>query len=155
VKLEVSSLNRCEVIATIGGAVLALSVFLSWFSLGNENAHLNACQGPSTVCSGWHALSAFRYLLLLAALAPIILAWIIARGHALAWPRGEMTAVVAVIAIVLTLFRGVIDPPGSPPEEINVTYGFFIALVGGLLILVGSVWRSQESAPRRKPPGVL
>ena len=30
-----------------------------------------------------------------------------------------------------------------------------MALVGGLLILAGSVWRSQESAPRRKPPGVL
>jgi CDP-diglyceride synthetase len=142
-------------IATVGGLVLALSVFLAWFSLGNANAQLNSCAGPNINCSGWNSLSAFRYLILLAAIAPVILAWVIARGHALAWPRGELTAVVAVIAIVLTLFRGVIDPPGSPPEEINVTYGFFVALVGGLLILAGSVWRSQESAQQRKPPGVL
>lgn len=142
-------------IATIGGVLLAISVFLAWFSLDNRYAHLNGCHGPNAVCSGWNALSAFRYLILLAAIAPIILAWIIARGHALAWPRGEMTAVVAVIAIVLVIFRGLIVQPGSPPEEINVTYGFFIALGGGLLILAGAVWRSQESAPRRKPPGVL
>ena len=154
-KLDTKALNRGEVIATVGGLLLALSVFLDWFSLGNANAHLNGCVGPNVDCSGWHSLSAFRYLILLAAISPAILAWVIARGHALAWPRGELTAVVAVVAIVLTLFRGVIDPPGSPPEEISVTYGFFIALVGGLLILAGSVWRSQESAARRKPPGVL
>jgi hypothetical protein len=154
-KLDLKLLNRGEVIATVGGALLAVSVFLAWFSLGNENARLNGCVGAHIHCTGWHSLSAFRYLILLAAIAPAILAWVIARGHALAWPRGELTAVVAVIAIVLTLFRGVIDPPGSPPEEIGVSYGFFLALVGGLLILAGSVWRSQESAPRRKPPGVL
>lgn len=155
VKLDVKALNRGEVIATIGGLLLVLSVFLAWFSLGNKYAHLNSCVGPNTDCSGWNALSAFRYLILLAAIAPVILAWVIARGHALAWPRGEMTAVVAVIAIMLVIFRGVIVQPGSPPEQISVTYGFWVGLVGGLLILAGAVWRSQESAARRKPPGVL
>lgn len=138
-----------------GGILLAISIFLAWYTLGNPHATLNGCHGPHQSCSGWHSLSAFRYLLLLAAIAPVILAWIIVRGHALAWPRGELTAVVAVVAIILVLFRGVIDPPGSPPEEISVTYGFFIALVACALMLLGSVWRAQESAPRRKPPGVL
>jgi hypothetical protein len=96
-----------------------------------------------------------RYGLLAAAAAPAILAWIIARGHALAWPRGEMTAVVAVVALVLTLFRGVIDKPGAPTGQISVDYGWWLALLGSLLIFLGSVWRSQEAAPRRKPPGVL
>ena len=58
-------------------------------------------------------------------MAPIILAWIIVRGHALAWPRGEMTAVVGVIAVVLTLFIGVIDKPGSPSGQISVTWGWW------------------------------
>jgi hypothetical protein len=60
-----------------------------------------------------------------------------------------------VIALVLTVFRGLIDKPGSPPGEVGVEYGWWVALLGGLLILAGSMWRSQESAPRRKPPGVL
>ncbi len=96
------------------------------------------------------ALTIMRYAFLLGAVAPVILSWIIARGHALSWPRGEMTAVVAVVALILTLFRGVIDKPGSPNEEIGLDYGWWLAIVGGLLILAGSVWRSQESAAAAK-----
>jgi hypothetical protein len=153
--VQLSALNRGELIAAAGGILLGVSVFLAWYSLGNQYAHLNSCHGPDTTCSGWHSLTILRYAFLAAAAAPAILAWIIARGHALAWPRGEMTAVVAVITLVLTFFRGVIDKPGSPSGEISIAGGWFVAIAGGLLILAGSVWRSQESAPRRKPPGVL
>src|SRR5437763_10170069 len=153
--MDLKALNRGEIIATCGGILLAISIFLPWYSLGNVFAHLNSCRGPNTSCTGWDGLSAFRYVFLLAAAAPVILAWVIARGHALAWPRGELTAVVAVIAIILILFRGVIDKPGTPPGQISVDWGWWVALVGGFLILAGAMWRSQESAPRRKPPGVL
>jgi hypothetical protein len=155
--VDLRQLNRGELIAAAGGIVLAISVFLPWYSLGNGFTHLNGCHGGphGGSCSAWNALTVMRILFLLGALAPVILAWIIARGHALAWPRGELTAVVAVIAIILVLFRGVIDKPGSPPGQISVDYGWGFALLGSLLILAGSVWRSQESAPRRKPPGVL
>lgn len=155
IDVDLKALNRGEILATVGGVLLVISIFLAWYSLGNHTAQLRGCHGPHSTCSGWNGLAAFRYLLLLAAIAPVILAWVIARGHALAWPRGEMTAVVAVIALVIILFRGVIDKPGSPPQEISITYGWFVALAGGLLMLVGSALRSQESAPRRKPPGVL
>jgi hypothetical protein len=153
--VQLRALNRGELIAAAGGLLLGISLFLPWFSLGNSFAHLNSCHGPNTSCSGWHSLTILRYAFLAAALAPAILAWIIARGHALAWPRGEVTAVVAVTALVLTAFRGLIDKPGAPSGEISVNYGWWVAIAGGLLILTGSVWRSQESAPRRKPPGVL
>jgi hypothetical protein len=153
--LDFGQLDRGEIIATAGGVLLAISIFLSWFSLGNQFTHLNSCHGPDTSCSGWNALSILRYLLLIAALAPLILAWIIARGHALSWPRGELTAITALAALTFIIFRGVIDKPGSPPGEISIDYGWFVALVGGLLILAGSIWRSRESSARRKPPGVL
>lgn len=153
--MNLRALNRGEVLATIGGVLLAISVFLDWFNLGNANSQLNGCHGPNVSCSGWNSLSAFRYLILLAAIAPLVLSWIIVRGHALAWPRGELTAVVSVIALVLILFRGVIDPPGTPPGEISVDYGFYVALVGALFMLSGAVARSSENAPVRKPPGVL
>ncbi len=153
--MDLRQLDRGELIAAIGGALLGASLLLQWYTLGNQNAVLGGCKGPHGSCTGWNALTILRFLLLIAAVAPAVLAYIIVRGHALSWPRGELTAVVALAALTLTLFRGVIDRPGSPPEEIGVGYGWWVALLGGLLILVGSIWRSQESGARRKPPGVF
>ncbi len=153
--IDVRALDRGEVVAVAGGALLALSVFLAWFTLGNGLTHLNVCEGPNSSCTAWQSMTILRYWLLAAALAPIILAWIIVRGHALSWPRGEMTAVIAIAALTFIIFRGLIDKPGQPSGEIGIDYGWFVALLGGLLILVGSVWRARESGPRRKPPGIL
>lgn len=148
-------INRGELIATVGGIVLGLTLLMSWYDLGNAHATLNACRGPNTACSGWNSLSVLRYLVLIAAVAPAILAYIIFRGHALSWPRGELTALTALIALTMTLFRGLLDKPGSPSGEISIDYGWWVAVGAGLLILVGALARSQESGPRRKPPGVL
>lgn len=153
--MDFKQLDRGELIAVLGGALLGISLFLSWYTLGNVHAVLNDCRGPSTSCSGWGSLTILRFLLLIAAAAPAILAYIIIRGHALSWPRGELTAVTALTALTFTLFRGVIDKPGSPPGQIGIDSGWWLALLGGILILMGSIWRSQESAARRKPPGVL
>jgi hypothetical protein len=153
--MNFKALNRGEIVAIAGGILLGISLFLSWYALGNRNAVLGTCRGPHTTCTGWAALSVMRFVLLVAAVAPLILAWIILRGHALSWPRGELTAVVAIIALIMTLFEGVIDHPGTPRGEISITSGWWVALLGDLLILFGAVWRSQMSAGRRKPPGVL
>lgn len=153
--MHFKELDRGELIAVAGGIVLGISVFLEWFTLGNGHALLNSCRGPHATCTGWHALTHLRYFLLLTAAAPLILFWIILRGHGLSWPRGELTAITALFALTFTVYRGLIDKPGQPRAEIGVAYGWWIALGAGLLILVGSVWRSQESAGRRKPPGVM
>jgi hypothetical protein len=153
--MHFKELDRGELIAVAGGIVLAISVFLEWYTLANVHAALNSCHGPNGECTGWQALTILRYFLLVTAGAPLILFWIILRGHGLSWPRGELTAIVALFALTFTVFRGVIDKPGSPRGEISVTYGWWIALGAGLLILIGSIWRSQEGAERRKPPGVL
>jgi hypothetical protein len=153
--MNFKELDRGEMVAMVGGILLLISLFLSWYALGNQYAKLNGCHGPNSSCTGWNALEVIRFLLILASIAPTILAWIIIRGHALSWPRGELTAVTALAALTLIIFRGVIDKPGSPPGEITVDYGWFVALLGGLLILVGAITRSRESSTRRKPPGVL
>ncbi len=153
--MDFKALNRGELIASAGGILLGISLFLSWYSLGNANAVLGTCHGPNSTCSGWASLSAARFLLLIAAVAPAILAYIIVRGHALSWPRGELTAVTALVALTVTLFRGLVDKPGSPPDEITIAVGWWIALAACLLILAGAVFRAQESGSRRKPPGVL
>jgi hypothetical protein len=147
-------LDRGELIAVLGGLTLGVSLFLEWYKLGDRFAVLNTCRGPNGTCTAWESLVIIRFLLLVAAVAPAVLAWIIVRGHALSWPRGEMTAIIAIAALTFIVFRGLIDRPGTPPGEISISYGWWIGLGGGLLILVGSVFRAKESAATRKPPGL-
>ncbi len=153
--MHFKDLDHGELVAIVGGALLGISLFLSWYSLGNRNTTLSSCRGPNSTCTGWEALPFLRFVLLIAAVAPAILAYIIVRGHALSWPRGELTAVTAMVALILTIFLGIIDKPGSPRGQIAVAAGWWLALVADLLILGGAIWRSQESGVARKPPGVL
>ena len=153
--MDFRQVDKGELVAIAGGILLGISLFLAWYSLGNHFASINNCHGPNSSCTGWQALKIIRFLLLAAALAPAILSYIVIRGHALSWPRGELSAVTALVALTFVVFRGLIDRPGSPPGEISIDYGWFVALLGGLLLLVGAIWRSRESAARRKPPGVL
>jgi hypothetical protein len=153
--MHFGDIDRGELIALAGGIVLGISLFLAWYSLGNVNTTLNGCKGPNSSCTGWQSLLILRYILLVAAISPLILIYVIIRGHGLGWPRGELTAVIALVALTFTMFRGPIDKPGSPRTQISLSFGWYVALVGGILILIGAVYRSQESAQRRKPPGVL
>jgi hypothetical protein len=151
--MDFRQLDRGELIAVLGGAILGLSVFLAGYTLGDQYTVLGNCRGPGSSCTAWNSLI-LRFLLLVAAIVPAVLTWIILRGHALSWPRGEMTAIIAIAALTFTVFRGVIDKPGTPPGEISISFGWWIGLLGGLLILVGSVWRTKESMRTRKPPGL-
>jgi hypothetical protein len=152
--MDFRQLDRGELIAVLGGAILGLSVFLAWYTLGDRYTVLGDCRGPDSSCTAWNSLLILRFLLLVAAVAPAVLAWIILRGHALSWPRGEMTAIIAIAALTFTVFRGLIDKPGTPPGEIGITFGWWIGLAGGVLILIGSVARTKESITTRKPPGL-
>jgi hypothetical protein len=156
--MDFKQLDRGELIAMVGGVILAVSLFLAWFSLGNNFSRVGNCRGGHITCTGWESMKGVRFILLLAAVAPVILGYIIVRGHALSWPRGELTAVTSLVALTFMVFRGIIDKPvptGYPVQQVSISYGWFVALLGGLLILLGSVARSRESAGRRKPPGVL
>jgi hypothetical protein len=150
--MDASKVKRGELIAIVGGLLLALGVFLKWYSV-KAPATLGD-HGPGSY-SGWDAHHLMRYLLLLAALAPLILAWIVARDHALSWPRGEMTSVVAITAIGLIFYNGVIDRPGDPSSLVSLKLGWVVALLGAFGMLAGSVQRQNESERRRKPPGTI
>jgi hypothetical protein len=148
-------LTRTEIMAMVGGAVLAFSLTLNWYNAKNENASINGDQGPLDV-TGWAAHPLMRWLLIAAAAAPFILAYIIIRGHQLSWARGEMTAVVAIAAFGLIGYSGLIDRPGEPGNSlIGLQWGWLVAVAGTLLMLVGSALRASEVERKRKPPGVL
>ena len=88
-------------------------------------------------------------------LQALILAWVILRDHELSWPRGEMTAVVGMIAVVLVLYVGLVDRPGTPSSQISLEFGWIVALLGCAAVTVGGALRASGTERPRKPPGVL
>ena len=152
--MSLRRLSTSELVAVVGGALLLVGLFLPWYGLSdNPNAVLAGSRdGPFT---GWQVHTLLRWILLPAAAAPLILAYIIVRDHQLSWARGELTAVVAIAAFGLVAFNGLIDRPGSPSGEIRLQWGYFVALGGTLLAMGGSVMRASETGRERKPPGVL
>ena len=149
-----SRLSRSEVIAVIGGLLLAVGVFLPWYvpNKANRNA---VVAGSRDAVSAWDAHTYLRFLFLAAAIAPLVLAYIVLREHQLSWPRGEMTAVVAIIAFGFVGYIGVIDRPGDPPGEIGLGLGWFLSMAGVILMAVGGAMRAGSAERPRKPPGVL
>ncbi|HEV2812351.1 MAG TPA: hypothetical protein VGW10_03775 [Solirubrobacteraceae bacterium] len=151
------SLTWHEFVAMAGGAVLALSLFLPWYHGDNNRATV----GDSPVPRGGGDFTGFethdlsRWLLIGAAAAPFILAYIVIRGHKLSWARGEMTAVTSIAAFGLIAYSGIIDKPGEPKGLISIKYGWVLAMIGVIAMLVGSALRASEVERARKPPGVL
>src|SRR4051794_41030781 len=151
--MDFSQLRWSDWLAAAGGVLLAIGIFITAFTVsGNPNAKI---RGQHADASIFEASSIVRWLLLLAAIAPIVLLYIIVRGHQLSWPRGEMTAVVGLAAATLIFYRGIIDRPGEPSGQISLALGWFLALIGALMMTVGGAIRSSEVERKRKPPGVL
>jgi hypothetical protein len=153
--MNVRLLSRGEWIAMAGGLILGISIFCPWYGHEGRNGGLADKGGGDYTVSAFATHPILRWLLLLAAIAPFILSYIIVREHELSWPRGQVTSVVAIAALGLILYQGVIARPGEPKSSINLEWGWFLALVGGILMLVGSVIRQSETEIKRKPPGTL
>jgi hypothetical protein len=160
VKFSISNLQRGEWIAMLGGLVLGVSVFIKKTYEAqpeNPNAQIPGAGGQVLrgVVSLWQVHPILRYLLLAAAAAPFILAWIIIREHELSWQRGEVTAVVAIAASGLLFYTGIVDRPGEPSGAIELDWSWYTAMGGALFMLIGSFMRTAETTRARKPPGVL
>jgi hypothetical protein len=153
-KLDFSLWKPGEYYGFLGAAVLFLSLFLPWYGTSsNPNAQVNGQRGSFNAFQTFKVLD---ILLIAACTAPFILAWIIARGHALTWRPGEVTMIVGMTAFVLIILNGVIlGKPGAPDSEIELKIGWFIGLLGSAGICAAGVLRQAEQARDRKPPGVL
>ncbi len=147
-------LHRNEFMGMLGGVLLAVIVFLPWYGTdpNNDNAFIDGARGN---LSCWDVHPILRWLLLAAAVAPFILAYIIATDTQLSWARGEMTAVTSIAAFGLILYNGVIGRPGEPSSAISLKYGWFLALIGVLAMIAGAALRSSEHERARKPPGTI
>ena len=140
-------------------------IFLPWYQydLGGvaktNDPDAWICGVGETSCTAFETFPILRWLLLLAALAPTILAYILVRGHKLSYPPGEMTMISGFAAAVLIMYNGIIDKPGKGPAEIGLglDYGYWIALLCAIVIAGVGFTRSIESGPRktRKAPGTV
>jgi hypothetical protein len=149
-----SKLSRSELIASAGGILLGIGIFLAWYVPNTDNRNA-VVAGSREAVSAWQAHQLLRYLFLAAALAPLILAYIVMRDHELSWPRGELTAVVAIAAFGIIGYLGIVDRPGEPPGEIGLGIGWFLSMAGVILMAVGGAMRASGTERPRKPPGVL
>jgi len=143
-----------DFIAALGGILLGLGTFLPWYEPNKANRNA-VVAGSREAVSAWDAHSILRFVFLAAAIAPLILLYVVLRDHKLSWPRGEMTAVIGIIAFGLVGYLGVIDRPGEPPGEISLAYGWFASMLGVCLIAGGGALRASTTERPRKPPGVL
>lgn len=151
--MDFKQLRAGEIAAAIGGIVLVIAVFLPAYSpSSNPNATVAGGRADASI---WDVHTISRIVLLLAAIAPIVLVYIVVRRHELSWPRGELTAVLGLTAVTLVFYVGVIQRPGEPSGQISLTFGWFLALLGALAIALGGAVRAAQSERRRKPPGVL
>jgi hypothetical protein len=143
----------------VAGVVLVIAVFLPWFGTSNNpNSTLHGV-GPGQTLSAFDTFPILRWLLILAAIAPFVLAWIVARGHKLTWKPGEVTMIVGVVTFILILCNGIIL--GRPKDstgfsvEISLQIGYFIGLLAGIGMAVAGYIRQSRYLEGRKPPGVI
>jgi len=159
--MDFSKLSRSEWLGLAASALLVISVlFLPWYHLAENPAREMGtgfvCGQNQFSCTGFETFPILRWLLLAAALAPWILAYIVVRDKKLSWPPGELTMTVGFTAFVLIAYNGIVDQPGSGSEEIGITkeIGYYVALLSALGIGIAGVGRAMEvekDAPRKAP----
>jgi hypothetical protein len=154
--LDLSRLTPGEYMGMGAGLLLFISLWLPWFTTSSSNpfSKLDGKTGGASV-NAWQVFSSLDILLTLAATAPFILAWILARGHRLTWKPGEVTMVVGITAFVLIICNGIILGRPGDTVDIGLGVGYFVALVASAAMLVAGYLRQAIYTEARKPPGVI
>jgi hypothetical protein len=163
--VDFSRLDRNRtILGAASGGLLAISLlFFPWYTL-DESPEREAqgawlCGAGDTSCTGWETFPILRWLLLLAALAPAILGYILIRGHKLSYPPGEMTMIAGFAAVMLIGYNGILDRPA--PDQglefgIGLSWGYWLALLCAIGIAATGFLRSQAGQKReRKAPGTV
>ncbi len=174
--MNLKRLTWSDFVGFLGAGVLALSLWLPWFHTDcesiqvgprgaivekeptgcNENSVLKGDRGELESYgdfTAWETFARLDWLLLLACIAPFILAWIITRGHELTWRPGEVTMIVGMVAFGLIICNGIVLGKPGDSVEIALDYGYLVGLIGAVGITGAGMIRQAEGRIR-KPPGV-
>jgi hypothetical protein len=124
-----------EALAWIGGLVLALSSFMSWYTVSNE--------GFTASVTGWHtgALGKLVFFVGLAALGFLVLR---ATGFELPpnVPVGIVIAGLGAVGTVFVLVRLISIPDDFTPAGRSI--GIWISLLSALLLIAAGLLKSAE-----------
>jgi hypothetical protein len=159
--LQPRKLTVGEIAGCVAALIFAGSLFLPWYgtSSTNPNSSLGLVGGASAhggdTATAWETFPILRYILLAAAIAPFILAWIVMRQHTLEWKPGEVTMIIGIGAFVLVLCNGVILGRPGDSVEISLQWGYPIALLACAGMAVSGFLRQSRHADAAKPPGVM
>jgi hypothetical protein len=150
--VDFSRLGHPEYALCVAGPVLVVALlFLPWFSATGYAT----IQGHRGVVTGWQTYAVLRYFLLWCGIGALILPWMVARGHDVGWRRGDLTAIHGMTGLALLLLNGIGYPPGQPPAEIHIRFGYAVALLLMLVYIYAGARSGDRYAPiPRKPPGV-
>ena len=150
--MTAAQLHGSEFAGTAGAALLTGGLAPPWYATDASNSD-SRIGGGTGVLTGWDVHPILRWLLIAAATAPFVLAWIIVRGHALSRARGEVTVVTSIAAFGLVLYNGLVDRPGE--IAVSLQAGRLVAVAGTLVMAGAATRRESESERPRKPPGTI
>ena len=123
----------------IGGAVLLISLFLPWYSLGGVSA------------TGWESFSVVDVIVAIAALAAIALPVVTAAQRTAAVPQAFASTIiwVLIVAALLVVIR-LINPPA---DDVSREAGVWIAAISalGLLALDSKAMRDKRFPAAMRP----
>jgi hypothetical protein len=163
--IRMAAISPGEIGGMISALVLFGSLWLPWYGTSKSNPHsvLHGAGGPGHLgetVTAWQTFRILDILLVLACTAPFILSWILIRDHALTWKTGEVTMIVGMITFILVLCNGLIlGKPKNPGEsgavEISLQFGYLVAILGTLGMVVSGYLRQAVYTDAKKPPGVL
>jgi hypothetical protein len=153
------TLQRSELVGLASAALLVVAVFLPWYSLSDTPQRYQQkawiCGTGHFHCNAWNTFPVNRWLFLAAAAAPIILTYLILTSQKGKYPTGEFTMTVGLAVVVLAGFNGFVSKPGGGGQfGVGLEYGFYLALLAGLVMAGAGAIRSLESgggAPRKPP----
>ena len=125
-----------EGLAWLGGLVLALSTFMSWYTF-------DADVGFTVSITGWHT-GLLGKLVFFVGLAVLAFLGLRASGVELppSVPGGMVIAGLGLLATILVLVRVISIPDDFSPAGRSI--GLWISLLAGLLLIAAGLLRSAE-----------
>ncbi|MEA2365918.1 MAG: hypothetical protein QOE69_607 [Thermoleophilaceae bacterium] len=155
--LDTSRVSPGELMGMGAALILLASLWLPWFTTSSDNPNSKLPGGVSggDSANAWQVFGMLDWLLVAACAAPFILTWIVARGHDLTWKPGEVTMIVGIVAFMLILCNGIILGRPGESVDIGLSWGYFVALLASIGLLVAGYLRQAVYTTARKPPGVI